>query len=56
MSKVILLVVFAFGQPTPVIVQEYRSLDSCESKAYFINRKNDQYSAICEIKGETDYI
>lgn len=47
MSKIFVLVIYAFGQPNPVITQEFHSKESCEHKAYFINRKDDQYSAMC---------
>jgi len=46
----VLLLVFAFGQAEPVIVQEYLTLNHCDSKANYINKEKNNYSAICVTK------
>lgn len=54
MSKIFILLVFAFGQPDPVVTKEYASASACESKAHFINAKKDQYSARCIPKDKVE--
>lgn len=56
MDKVFILLMYALGQPNPILIQEFPSASACESKAHFINRKKDQYSAICVPKDQIESV